>query len=320
MVASMLCRGAWAQAAGGAERASIPVFLDTDIGDDVDDAYAVAAALSDPQLEVVGMAGAFGDTALRARMLHGFAKIAGRTDIPIAAGTPTKPGTVFTQRAWAEAQEAPAPLTAVAAMQRAIAAHPGKLVVLELAPERNLADLLREDPAAFHRIARIVLMGGSVRQGYEPGSKPAAEWNIQQDVAAAQAVFAAGVPLEVYPLDSTLAKLTPAEAAKLEAAKGPFAATLVDLTRMHEAASRWGTTLYDVVPTLALAEPEMCPLTAMRLVVDGKGFTREVPGAPNARVCLKLDEARFWGRLNGDLGVAAPPHAAQHAAAPRRER
>jgi len=279
----------------------VPVFIDTDIGDDVDDAYAVAEALSDPRLKVVGMAGAFGDTALRARMLNGLAKLAGRTDIPIAAGTKTVNPTEFSQRAWAEKQEAPAPLTAVEAMRRAILAHPG-LVILELAPERNLADLLREDPATFHKVGRIALMGGAVRQGYSPGSKPVAEYNIAQDVASAQAVFAAGVPLEVYPLDSTLAMPDAAEKARLAAAKSPFAATLVELTRMHDAASKYGTTLYDVVPVLAVAEPAICPLTPMRLVVDAQGFTREAAGAANAKVCMKLDEGNFWERLNGDLG------------------
>lgn len=281
----------------------IPVFLDTDIGDDVDDAYAVAAALSDPRLEVVGMAGAYGDTPLRARMLNGLTRIARRTDIPIAAGQTTEDPTAFSQRAWAEKQPAPAPLRAVDAMRTAIRAHPG-LVILELAPEKNLADLLREDPAAFHRIGRIALMGGSVRQGYAPGSAPEAEYNIAQDVASAQAVFAAGVPLEVYPLDSTLTKLEPAEAAKLARAGSPFATTLVELTRMHDAASKWGTTLYDVVPVLAVAEPTMCPLTAMHLEVDAKGVTREAAGEPNAKVCLRLQEDRFWSRLNADLEAA----------------
>ncbi|SEG24924.1 Inosine-uridine nucleoside N-ribohydrolase [Bryocella elongata] len=278
------------------------VYIDTDIGDDVDDAYAVAAALSDTRLKVVGMAGAFGDTALRARMLNGLVKLAGRTDIPIASGTKTANPTEFSQRAWAEKQAAPAPLMAVEAMRRAILTHPG-LVILELAPERNLADLLREDPATFHKIGRIALMGGAVRQGYSPGSKPVAEYNIAQDVASAQAVFAAGVPLEVYPLDSTLATPDAAEKQRLAQAKSPFAATLVELTRMHDAASKYGTTLYDVVPVLAVEEGAVCPLTPMRLVVDAKGFTREAAGAANARVCLKLDEGSFWGRLNGDLGA-----------------
>ncbi len=42
----------------------------------------------------------------------------------------------------------------------------------------------------------------------------------------------------------------------------------------------------------------------MRIEVDDKGFSRRVEGAPNAQVCLHVDEAGFLefltGRLTGD--------------------
>src|SRR5262245_46567327 len=46
------------------------IILDTDIGDDIDDAFALELALQSPELEVTGVTTAWGDTALRARMVR----------------------------------------------------------------------------------------------------------------------------------------------------------------------------------------------------------------------------------------------------------
>ena len=45
------------------------IIIDTDIGDDIDDAFAAALALSSPDFEVLGVSAGFGDTVTRARML-----------------------------------------------------------------------------------------------------------------------------------------------------------------------------------------------------------------------------------------------------------
>ncbi|HYJ35356.1 MAG TPA: hypothetical protein VEV64_04325, partial [Rhizomicrobium sp.] len=42
------------------------IIIDTYIGDDIDDAFAVALALSSPQFEVLGFSASFGDTPTRA--------------------------------------------------------------------------------------------------------------------------------------------------------------------------------------------------------------------------------------------------------------
>ena len=50
-------------------RAQTPVIIDTDIGDDIDDVFAVGLALSSPEMKLLGITSAWGDTALRARMI-----------------------------------------------------------------------------------------------------------------------------------------------------------------------------------------------------------------------------------------------------------
>jgi inosine-uridine preferring nucleoside hydrolase len=44
------------------------IIIDTDIGDDIDDAFAVALALRSPQLQILGISTTFGDTETRAKL------------------------------------------------------------------------------------------------------------------------------------------------------------------------------------------------------------------------------------------------------------
>src|SRR5213080_208811 len=78
------------------------VILDTDIGDDIDDAFALALALCSPELQILGITATFGDTETRAKLLDRFLAEVGRPDTPVAAGIPTPPKGTFTQRRYAE--------------------------------------------------------------------------------------------------------------------------------------------------------------------------------------------------------------------------
>src|SRR6266478_5364151 len=156
------------------------VILDTDIGDDIDDAFAVALALRSPELQILGITTTFGDTETRAKLLDRFLAEAGHPEIPVAAGAPSPPKSNFTQRRYAESGRFAKP------------AHP--------------------DAATFRKLKRVILMGGSIKRGYGdldfgPPHPPEPEWNILNDIPSAQKLFAAGVPLFVMPLNATQLKL-----------------------------------------------------------------------------------------------------------------
>ena len=76
--------------------------VDTDIGDDIDDAFALGLALRSPELQVLGVTTTFGNTELRAKLASRLLQEAGRADIPVAAGTPTHNNNTFSQRPYAE--------------------------------------------------------------------------------------------------------------------------------------------------------------------------------------------------------------------------
>jgi len=313
-IALLLCPAAYAQTPAPAR---IPVVVDLDIGDDIDDGFALALLLASPEFDVRGISTAWGDTALRARMVKRLLRELGRGDVPVAEGIVTKSQTAFTQARWASgphrpgtADLAPAPSTADATsvdfLLAQAARQPGQLTLLALGPLTNVAAAIRRDPQRFRQFKQVVLMGGSVREGYSksdylPARPPDAEYNIVADTAAAQTVFESGVPIVMMPLDATAVRLDDQKRAALFV----HGSVLTDaLTLMYQqwtnAYQPWASatpTLFDVVPVAWLLEPAACPLTPLRIVVDAQGYTREAPGAPNARVCLKVDKQAVLDRL-----------------------
>ena len=190
------------------------VILDTDIGDDIDDAFALALLLRSPEVKLLGVTTAFGDTELRARLVDRYLQAVGRTEIPVTAGAQTPHSNVFTQEAYAEqAREREHP-GSIKFLLDQIRAHPGQITLIAIGPLTNVQVAIQRDPATFRQLKRVVMMGGSVYRGYDSGDpkqinqSPSPEWNIRCDPAGAQALLASGVPVFMMPLDSTQIRLT----------------------------------------------------------------------------------------------------------------
>ena len=282
------------------EKAVEKIIIDTDIGDDVDDAFAVALALRSPELEVLGITTTFGDTETRAKLVDRLLGEVNRLDIPVAVGspTPTPANDRFTQRRYAEGghfARASHP-KAVDFILEQIRRYPGQITLVAIGPLMNVGAVIEKDPETFRKLRQVVLMGGSIYRGYGdvgyfPPHGPQAEWNIVNDIPSAQKLFASGVPLYVMPLDSTQLKLDEVRRAILFQSGTPLTDSLTLL--YHE----WGQetpTLFDVMTVAYILDPKLCPVQAMRIRVDDKGFTRPESGAPNAQVCLDSDAEGFF--------------------------
>ncbi len=61
------------------------LWIDTDIGTDVDDALAIGYALRHPDIELVGVSTVFGDVELRARMVEELLRRASAAPCPVLA-------------------------------------------------------------------------------------------------------------------------------------------------------------------------------------------------------------------------------------------
>ena len=278
----------------GAEK----VIIDSDIGDDIDDAFALALALRSPELKILGVTTAFGDTELRAKLADRFLGEAGRPDIPVAAGISAETGHPMSQRRYAEGGlfAKPSHPNAVDFLLEQIARYPTEITLIGIGPLINVGAAIDKDPATFRKLKRVVIMGGSIKRGYgDVGygtpAPPQPEWNIVNGIPGAQKLFASGVPLYVMPLDSTQLKLDEVKRAYLFRQGSPLTDALTIL--YHQ----WGQltpTLFDPMAVAYALNPKLCPTTPMHIRVDEKGSTRVEPGKANAQVCLESSPDQFF--------------------------
>ena len=301
---------------GQAEKSARPaaakpqlVVIDTDIGDDIDDAFALGLALQSPELKVLGVTTAFGDTELRARLAERYLEAAGRGEIPVAAGVHTETTNPMTQAAYARRGPERKYADGVTFLLDQIRAHPGEVTLIAIGPLFNVQAAIERDPATFRKLKRVVMMGGSIERGYDDAKTgarrpPDPEWNILQDPKGAQALLAAGVPVFMMPLDSTQVHLEEPERDAIFAHGSPVTDQITLLYhqwRVDNWAHSPTPTLFDPVAVTYSFRPELCPAVPMHLEVDSKGFTRRTAGKPNAEVCLKSDEAGFLRLLRDRL-------------------
>jgi inosine-uridine nucleoside N-ribohydrolase len=301
---SLPALGAPASAAGQADSAGSPqlAILDTDIGDDIDDAFALALVLRSPEVKLLGITTAYGDTELRARLVDRYLEAVGLADIPVLAGKATPHNNVFTQAAYAERGPERKHKDGVQFLLDQIKAHPGEVTLIAIGPLVNVGEAIQRDPETFKKLKRVVMMGGSVYRGYGNGRPPEPEWNIKCDPEGAKALFASGVPIYMMPLDSTQVPLDQAERDRLFSFGSPLTDQLTLLYHQWAALTKaTSPTLFDPVAAAYAVKPELCPAKPLRIEVDDTGMTKPVEGEPNANACVESDTKAFLEFLVGRI-------------------
>lgn len=240
-----------------------PVLFDTDIGNDIDDAVALAYLLSQPECELVGITTATGDTAKRAALCEVICRAAGREDIPIHAGLA---GPLLHGREQGVAQYAaienlqhrrdyPTGFGALEFLRNSIRSRPGELTLLAVGPMTNIGTLFAADPELPGLLKKLVLMCGRFVTG-GPGAK---EWNAFLDPIATALTYkhGAGKLLSVG-LDVTLPCVMPATLVRerFAAAGGALAATLgmAEVWFNHSEL----LTFHDPLAAALLFAPDLC--------------------------------------------------------------
>jgi inosine-uridine nucleoside N-ribohydrolase len=285
--------------------AKTPIILDTDIGSDIDDAFALALIINSPELDLLGVTTVSGDTQARARLAAKLLWEAGGAwrKVPVYAGQPGKPQPIDQTR-WAKDFTSPAlhMSDAVDFLKTEINRRPGSITLITIGELTNVAALLKSDPSLAKKVKLIAMMGGSVARGYGPDSKPEAEWNIKSNPEAAQTVFSSGVPLLVAPLDVTgMLQLDAAGRRRVFTHLTPLTNALTILYHL------WGNetpTLFDPMAVAMLINPSICETQQLAIEVDAQGFTRVVEGKPaSATVGMRTDPKKFFEFY---LGRVAP--------------
>lgn len=184
---------------------AIPVILDTDIGNDIDDTWALALLLECPELDPRLVVTDFGDTRARARLTARFLEEAGRTDIPVGIGRFMGEARLQ-QGEWAEGYDLndyPGVVyeDGVQAMIDVIMESPGPVTLIAIGPTPNLADALEREPRIIENV-RVIAMSGSVDVGYGGSPEPEPEYNVRADIAGSRAMYEAPWDLLIAPLDT----------------------------------------------------------------------------------------------------------------------
>ncbi|PYR91645.1 MAG: nucleoside hydrolase [Acidobacteria bacterium] len=300
---------AWTPAS--AQQARMKVVLDTDIGTDIDDAWALGYALKSPSFELLGVTVTDADTPQRARLACKLLYRLGRTDVPVAVGRKTAavpPDRVDYQFTWAEDFQAykPVETPAVEFLADIIHRNPGQITLIAVGPLQNIGDLVRLHPDVVPLVKRVVLMSGSVGQNaWSSSAMP--EWNVRLAIPEAQAVYSAAWPVTTVPLDSTTyVRLEDQERETLRKSGTPLVIALEALLRLWTAGPSSRMTLHD---QMALAEAQhpgrffgRCDPLPIR--VDDDGFTRVDKAAGRAvAVCLEPKRNEFMTHYLAQLAA-----------------
>ncbi len=276
-----------------------PIILDTDIGDDIDDALALAVALNSPEVELVGVTTVFRDAGRRAILARRLLELMNRDDVPVFAGCSQPllpdwsnfPGgqavgrqfeTLGPDDKWNATRHAVDFLIQTA---RSFAAQNRKLTIVTIGALTNLALAFQLAPEITQH-CRVAMMGGQWSEDF-------AEWNILCDPEAAAMVFRSGADLTMVGLDVTLrCVLSKEQEAMFSASPHSHARFLGQLIEL------WGhqVTLHDPLTILTLFS-DVVRFEPRHLQVGlhdarSRARTQVLEGAPNVSAGVEVDAER----------------------------
>ncbi len=291
---------------GPSAAARAPLIIDTDLGGDPDDAVAVAvAALRVPELALVITTDEVGGE--RARMARHLLDLAGRPEVPVAAGADLGGSRYFCAQGLVP-ESVPFQADDISAAVRAVTAAAGRGPVrwLGIGPMTNLARLAASDPETTARLV-ITQMGGAL--AYRDPSR--AEHNIRLDPPSAITVLTGMRPLTLVPSDVTFTEATQISAGS------PIARSLSDpaapawATMLSRHLDRWFERSYPATmqhDALALASSLGHPAVDygdITVTIAADGRMTATPQGTSLRMAVRVDYRGFMWWLGRQLDWAA---------------
>jgi len=283
-------------AAPAAEKtAGMPVILDTDIGDDIDDTWALVMLLKSPELDLKLVTTTYGKADYRAKLIAKLLAAAGRADIPVGLGAGGPDG-IGGQEAWVKDYDLAGYAgkvheDGVRAMIDVINASSRPVTLVSIGPSTTVAEALRRDPGIAAKTV-FVGMQGSVRKGYE-GGPVCAEYNVKSDIPAARrALLAPWKKMIITPLDTCgLVRLSGGRFRTLRDSPDALVRALMENYRMWAKKATTGemtesSVLFDTV-AVYLALPGAKPLLEMEdlsIDVTPEGMMRVAPAGKRMSV------------------------------------
>jgi inosine-uridine nucleoside N-ribohydrolase len=283
----------------------IPVILATDIGDDIDDTWALGFLLKCPELSLKLVATEYGKAPYRAKLLGKFLETTGHANIPIAVGPDVEPRGLGPLAEWVRDYDLSSypgrvHTDGVDAMIDVIMGSPQPVTLICIGPMPNVAAALEREPRIVQR-ARFVGMDGSVRLGYAGAKTPCAEWNVKSNPAAAKKGLSAAWDITITPLDTCgLVTLDGVRYQRILQARGAVATTIVENYRLwskagkkESEAEQHSSILYDPVAVYLAFSRRFCKMERLGIRVTDDGLTVIDDQAKH------MDVATEWINLDG---------------------
>ena len=269
-----------------AGRGPFRVIIDTDPG--VDDALALLLAMRSPELKIEAITAVAGNVPLDLTLPNALrmVEIAGRREIPVAAGARAPLVRRLVTAAYAHGENGlggavfPEPKTkpvaepAAVLIRQIIGKFPGEVTLLTIGPLTNIATALNADPELAGMVRSLVMMGGSLSGG---NITPAAEFNVYVDPEAARIVFQSGIPVTMVGLDVTRkTSLTEDHVRQLQAGQNPVSQAAATIARNaiehnRERGFAVGPNMHDSLAVAGFIDPSLLQMKEYYVDVETAG-------------------------------------------------
>lgn len=293
------------------ENRKTPLFLQTDIGGDIDDFWALVMLLKQPWLDLKMILTDTGHTVYRAAVAAKLLELAGRTDVAIGAGIVDWPdGHPKSHIEWAkdyDIRRYPGYTDdGIGRFIELVKAEPGPVTLVAIGPATSLAAALKRAPEIARKI-NFIGMFGSVYKGYNGKSTPDSEYNIYKDIEAAKTVFAADwLSAAITPLDSCgLVRLEGELYGEIEKSQDKLVNAIAqvyhDWLAFYKAANpempSASSILFDTVAIHMASSHEFLEMEDLDLIVDDAGFTRPDPTGKPFKVAVGWKDLPAYERF-----------------------
>ncbi len=278
------------------EEKATPAILDTDIGDDIDDTWALALLLKSPELDLKLVTTDFGNTFYRARIVARLLETAHRTDVGVGIGI-RQSETEGAQAPWVkdyDLSKYPGKVyqDGVQALINTIMNSTEQVTLICIGPTPNIKAALEREPRIAEH-ARFVGMFGSVRRGYGGNKTPEPEYNVKSDAAACRRALTAPWQVTITPLDTcSLVRLRDEKYAAVRSCRDPLVQAVIENYRIWcgknpDRADKASSVLFDTVAVYLALSEDLLVMERLGIRVTDDGST--VPDPKGKQINCALE-------------------------------